>query len=80
MSTKNSLIQIPYLSSGRPCPFVLTGDEVIEFLGLDGNNPKRTLKFYRDEGLLIGFRLGHSLRYRLIDVLEFLERKAAKRN
>ena len=78
MSTKNSLIQIPYLPSGKPCPFVLTGDEVIELLQLDGNNPERTLKFYRDEGQLKGFRLGRRVRYRLEDVIKFLQQKAAE--
>ncbi len=66
------------MPSGKPCPAVLTGDEVIEFLRLDGNNPERTLKFYRDERQLKGVRLGRRLRYRLVDVISFLEQKAAE--
>jgi hypothetical protein len=68
--------QIAFMPSGKPCPVVMTADEVIELLRLDGNSPERTLKFFRDEGQLRGFRLGRRVRYRLCDVLTFLEQKA----
>ena len=74
---QNNLIQIPYLPSGKPCPLVLTAEETAELLRLDGNG-LRTLKFYRDEGELRGFRLGRKVRYRLSDVLDFLNKKAQK--
>ena len=80
MSTKNSLIQIPYLPSGKPCPFVLTGDEVIELLRLDSKSPERTLKYFRDNDLLKGFRLGRRVRYRLEDVIKFLQQQAAEKS
>jgi len=71
---------IPFLPDGRPCPAVLTADELISLLRLDGEHPGRCLKFWRDMGLLRGVRLGKTLRYRLADVLDFLDRKAAEKD
>lgn len=65
-----------------PCPELLTEDEAIRYLRLDVNgpqNPKGTLKYYRDKGILKGVRVGKNLRYprkeldRMIDKL--LEKK-----
>jgi hypothetical protein len=74
----NAAISIPYLPSGRVAPAILTGEEVAELLRLEGSasQKERTLKFWRDEGKLVGIRLGKKLRYRLEDVLAFLEQKA----
>jgi excisionase family DNA binding protein len=69
-------ISIIFLPSGKPAPAVLTAEEAAEFLRLDGKNPDRTLKYWRDEGELAGFRLGRRIRYRLEDVLSFLAKKA----
>ena len=66
---------IPFMPDGRPAPLVLTADEVIFLLRLDGNSPERTLKFYRDEGLLKGIRIGRRVRYPLSEVLRFLAQK-----
>lgn len=71
-------IRAAFLPDGRPAPAVLTAAETIELLRLEGNNPERTLKFYRDEGKLKGIPLGRKMRYRLVDVERFLEQKAAK--
>jgi hypothetical protein len=65
---------IPFLPSGKPAPAVLTAAEVAEFLRLDGK-AERTLKYWRDMGLLRGVRLGKTLRYRLCDVEAFLAAK-----
>lgn len=67
---------IPFLPDGRPCPAVLTADELIGLLRLDGEHPGRCLKYWRDTGQLRGIRLGKTLRYRLCDIQGFLERKA----
>lgn len=68
--------RIAFLPDGRPCPMVLTGGELIALLCLDGPNPERTLKYWRDEGQLRAVRLGKKVRYRLEDVERFLEQKA----
>jgi len=70
---------IPFLPSGRPAPAVLTADEVIELLRLDGEHPERTLKFYRDEGQLQGIRIGRHVRYPLAEVMRFLDEKTEHR-
>lgn len=67
---------ITFLPDGSPAPAVLTASEVIKLLRLEGDNPERTLKYYRDEGMLKGLRLGKKVRYRLIDVESFLAAKA----
>jgi hypothetical protein len=69
---------VVFLPDGRPAPAVLTGDEVALFLRLDGVG-QRTLKFWRDQGKLIGVRLGRRVRYRLEDVLTFLAKKAGEK-
>ena len=69
---------VPYLPDGRPAPAIMTGEEVAELCRLETKNPERTLKFWRDEGQLVGFRLGRRVRYRLSDVLAFINHKAAK--
>jgi len=72
----NEVAQIAFMPSGKPCPVILTAEETAELLRLDNRDPMRTLKFWRDEGQLIGFRLGRKVRYRLSDVLDFLSKKA----
>ncbi len=72
------LVPIAFLPSGKPAPVLLTSEETIEMLRLDGNSPERTLKFYRDEGLLRGVRIGRKMRYRLCDVQLFLAKKAGE--
>ena len=77
-ATQDNLIQIPYLPSGKPAPAVLTAEEAVELLRLDNGDPMRTLKYFRDEGQLCGFRLGRKVRYRLEDVQRFLAQKVEK--
>ena len=67
---------VAFLPDGRPCPAVMTAEEVGDFLRLAGNGKaERTLKYWRDQGLLRGVRLGRKVRYRLSDVEAFLDRK-----
>lgn len=66
---------IPYMPNGVPAPAVLTAKEAAAFLRLDGDSALRTLKYYRDTGLLIGVRIGRSVRYPLSELLNFLKRK-----
>jgi len=65
---------IPFMPDGRPCPGVMTSDEVILFLRLDGHG-ERCLKYYRDENLLTGIRIGRRVRYPLDEVLRFINQK-----
>jgi len=79
MSEANrQFVSVAFLPDGRPAPLVLTAAETIQLLRLGGNNPERTLKYWRDEGQLQGVRLGRKVRYRLVDVQEFLARKVGE--
>jgi len=69
--------KIPFMPDGRPCPGVMTAEETAAFLRLDGNGV-RALKYWRDQGELIGIRIGRKVRYPLNEVLRFLAQKVEK--
>lgn len=75
---KQTFSSVVFLPDGRPAPAVLTADETASLLRLDSTNPLRTLKYWRDEGLLVGIPLGRKVRYPLTEVMRFLAQKAAK--
>jgi len=61
-----------------PCPELLTEDEAIRYLRLEGDkNPLRTLKYYREKGLLRATTVGRHLLYRCIELDRFLELQTA---
>lgn len=60
-----------------PCPELLTEDEAIRFLRLDGIDVKdagNTLRHYRKKGLLRATQVGKCIRYRRIELEKLLER------
>lgn len=58
----------------EPCPELLTEQEVIRYLRLEGDRkPGRTLKYYREKGLLRGTIVGRHLLYRRVELDRFLE-------
>lgn len=62
--------------SPEPVPFLMTEADLIRFLRLDETGvgrPGETLTYYRKKSLLKATQVGRCLRYRLPDVLEFLE-------
>lgn len=64
-----------------PCPELLTGEEAVLYLRLDADrNPKRTLKYYREKGLLRATMVGRHLYYRRVELDAFLERQTAGQN
>lgn len=67
---------VAYLPSGQPAPLVLSEQELISLLRLDGEDgskdPKLTLNYYRSRGLKC-IQLGKHLRFYLPDVIQFLE-------
>ena len=71
----DGVLPVVFLPDGRPAPAVLTAEETVALLRLEGDHPERTLKFWRDEGQLTGIRLGKKVRYTLIEVLRFLNNK-----
>jgi hypothetical protein len=64
----------------EPAPYLLTEDETIRLLRLDGgDDPYSSLKRYRNKGQLRATQVGKHVRYRLPDVIRFLE-KATEEN
>ena len=60
-----------------PCPELLTEEEAIRFLRLDGinaENPANTLRYYRKKGFLRATQVGKCIRYRRIELEKLLER------
>ena len=79
MANKSPICEpIAFLPDGRPCPAIMTAEEVARLLRLDGDHPERCLKYWRDQHELKGIILGKKVRYRLQDILDFLATKAAK--
>ena len=64
------------MPDGSPVPELLTEEEAIKFLRLDEDGPKEpklTLLYYRDKGLLKPTRVGKRLRYQRVELLRFLD-------
>ena len=62
----------------RPAPPLLTTEEVIEILRLNESgcrNPRRTLEYYRQQGLITGIKTGRKVMYPLKSVFQFIQTK-----
>lgn len=75
------LVMAPVLPDGNggftPCPELLTEEEAIRFLRLDGisiEDPANTLRYYRKKGLLRATQVGKCIRYRRIELEKLLDR------
>ena len=80
---KTVCISRSYFPDGQPVPDLLTEAEAIIFLRLDIDgpaNPKQTLKYYRDQGLLKATQIGRHLRYQRTELLHFLDKMTDKTN
>ncbi len=72
-------ISAPLMMPGSPSehvPYVMSEAELIRFLRLDETgvaDPKRTIRHYREKGILKATQIGRQLRYSLPNVLKFLE-------
>ena len=63
-----------YMPDGSIMPELLTEQEAVIFLRLDTeNNPKRTLKYYRDKGQLRAVKIGTNLLYPKKELLSFIQ-------
>lgn len=63
-----------YMPDGSIMPELLIEQEVVIFLRLDTeNNPKRTLKYYRDKGQLRAVKIGTNLLYPKQELLNFIQ-------
>ena len=62
----------------QPCPELLTEEEAVRFLRLDGekgpSDPYQTLWRYRREGLLRAVKIGRQLRYPREELMRFIRR------
>jgi hypothetical protein len=68
--------QQSFFPNGQPVPDLMTENEAITFLRLneDGpDDPSRSLKYYRDRGLLHGTRIGKKVRYSKKSLLNFID-------
>jgi len=66
-----------YFPDGKTVPDLLTEEETVQFLRLDTDGPSKpelTLKYYRDEGLLVPTRVGKRNRYLKTELLKFLNK------
>jgi len=75
------LVAFAVLPDGKgsfaPCPELLTEDEAIRFLRLDGisiHDPASTLRYYRKKGLLRVTQVGKWLCYRRVELEKLLDK------
>ncbi|MCG3132883.1 MAG: hypothetical protein FLDDKLPJ_03749 [Phycisphaerae bacterium] len=71
----------PVLPDGNggfdPCPELLTEGEAVRYLRLDTTgvrDPRQSLRYYRERGLLRATKVGRCLRYRRVELERLLER------
>lgn len=58
------------MPDGRPCPAILTADEVVELLRFTGRGQ---LDYYRERRLIRGSRIGRHVRYTIDEVKRFVK-------
>lgn len=64
-----------------PCPELLTVEETIRYLRIERDrHPSRTLKYYREKGLLRATNVGRHLFYRRVELDRFLELQTVGNN
>ena len=84
MTTKDNISYMgtSYFPDGSVVPDLLTEQQAIHYLLLDGEdgprNPRLTLQHYRDEDILRATRVGKKLRYTRTELLRFLEKMTEK--
>jgi hypothetical protein len=59
----------------EPVPYTMTEPELVRFLRLENApHPSKTIRYYRERGILKAVQVGKNVRFLLPDVLEFLEK------
>lgn len=64
-----------------PAPELMTEQEAVRYLRLDTtaiDDPGRTLRYYREKGLLRATQVGRQLCYRRVELDRFLERQTER--
>lgn len=72
-------IPTPCMPSGSPAPYLMTADELAQFMRLDVKFPRDTIERMRKEHGLRAVRVSTHVLYQLSDVLDFL-REEQERN
>jgi len=65
----------PHMPDGRPAPFMLTREEVAEFLRIDTKHIRHSIDRLRSVKGLKAVQIGQRVLYPLDAVLEFVERQ-----
>jgi len=63
-----------YMPDGKPAPYMMTFDDLIEFLRINVEYPRNTIKRLKDDGLT-GVRISKKILYPLPVVLDFVHHK-----
>ncbi len=64
-----------YLPDGRPAPFLMTLEELVDFLRLNVNHPRDTVDRMRRVHGLRSVQVSKRVLYQLPDVLDFLQQE-----
>lgn len=63
------------MPDGKPAPYVMEPEEAATFMRLSSANPDETLRYYRQQGRLVGTQVGKKVVFQLPDLIEFLRRQ-----
>jgi len=75
MAEQAAFAPVVFMPDGRPAPYVLTEAELITFLRIEARFPKNTIRRYRDDHGLPAVQVGKNVRFKLPDVIAWLERQ-----
>jgi hypothetical protein len=65
------------MPSGRPAPYLMTQDEVLELLRIDARQPNQAINRIRREGHLPAIRVGKRNLFRSSDVRTMIDQMEA---
>ena len=74
MSAATAYLPPVFMPGGRPAPYLMTQDDLVEFLRLEVRFPRDSIDRMRTHGLQ-ACQVGRRVLFRLTDVLEFLDRE-----
>lgn len=66
-----------FMPCGRPTPYLMTVNDLVEFLRLEVRFPRDSIDRMREHGLR-ACQVGRRVLFRLTDVLEFLDREQSR--
>ncbi len=65
---------VVYMPDGNPAPYLLTADEAAKFLRIESKDPKNTLNYYCDKGILSATYISKNKFFCITELINFIAR------